>query len=183
LPTEEAATLALRTQQIISEETGVADTADPLGGSYFVEALTDDLERRAWDLIHEVETRGGAVAAIESGFIQEQIAESAYAWEVAVASGERTIVGVNKYRTADGSGVPILRLDEAAIHRQIARVITYRECQGRNRVAVALDRVEQRALGSDNLLPVMKEALQAGATLGEICGRLRDVWGEYRPGV
>lgn len=182
LPTEDAATLALRTQQIISDETGCADTADPLGGSYFVEALTDDLERRAWDLIEEVEERGGAVAAIESGFVQEQIAESAYAWEVDVASGERTIVGVNKYRTADGAGVPIMRLDEAAIHRQIARVLAYRERQDRERVADALGQVERVARGSDNLLPVMKDALMAGATLGEICGRLRGVWGEYRPG-
>ncbi len=182
LPTEDAATLALRTQQIISDETGSADTADPLGGSYFVEALTDDLERRAWDLIQEVETRGGAVASIESGFVQEQIAESAYAWEVALASGERTVVGVNKYRTADGAGVPIMRLDEAAIQRQIARVVTYRQHQDRDRVAEALGKVERASRGSDNLLPVMKEALLAGATLGEICGRLRGVWGEYRPG-
>jgi methylmalonyl-CoA mutase N-terminal domain/subunit len=182
LPTEDAATLALRTQQIISEETGCADTADPLGGSYFVEALTDDLERRAWDLIQEVEDRGGAVAAIESGFVQEQIAESAYAWEVDVASGERTVVGVNKYRTAGDAGVPIMRLNEDAIHRQIARVLAYRDRQDRERVADALGQVERVARGRENLLLVMKDALLAGATLGEICGRLRGVWGEYRPG-
>ncbi len=182
LPTEDAATLALRTQQIISEETGCADTADPLGGSYFVEALTDDLERRAWDLIQEVEDRGGAVAAIESGFVQEQIAESAYAWEVDVASGARTVVGVNKYRTDGAASVPIMRLNEDAIHRQVARVVAYRERQDRERVAGALGQVERVARGTENLLPVMKDALLAGATLGEICGRLRGVWGEYRPG-
>ncbi|CCF84417.1 Methylmalonyl-CoA mutase, large subunit (fragment, part 2) [Nitrolancea hollandica Lb] len=147
-----------------------------------METLTDDLERRAWDLIQEVEERGGAVAAIESGFVQEQIAESAYAWEVDVASGERTVVGVNKYRTDGGASVPIMRLNEDAIRRQIARVVAYRERQGRERVADVLGRVERVARGSDNLLPVMKDALLAGATLGEICGRLRGVWGEYRLG-
>ncbi|MDI3339193.1 MAG: methylmalonyl-CoA mutase family protein [Sphaerobacter sp.] len=181
LPTEEAATLALRTQQIISEETGVADTADPLGGSYFVEALTDELEQRAWALIDEVEQRGGAVAAIESGFIQEQIAESAYQWELAVAAGERPIVGVNRYRVEEDVSVPIMRINEEAVQRQIKRVIAYRERQDRARVAAALDAVEAAARGTDNLLPPMKQALLAGATIGEICGRLREVWGEYRP--
>lgn len=181
LPTEEAATLALRTQQIISAETGVADVADPLGGSYFVEALTDDLERRAWELIDEVEEQGGAVAAIESGFIQEQIADSAYKWELAVASGDRTIVGVNAYRADEETPVPLMRIDEAAVERQIARVIEYRERQDRAKVAAALDAVAAAAEGTDNLLPPMKAALQAGATVGEICGRLREVWGEYQP--
>jgi len=181
LPTEEAATLALRTQQIISEETGVADTADPLGGSYFVETLTDELEQRAWALIDEVEERGGAVAAIESGFIQDQIADSAYQWELAVASGERTVVGVNKYRVEEDISVPIMRIDEESVQRQIKRVIAYRERQDRARVAAALDEVEAAARGTDNLLPPMKAALLAGATVGEICGRLREVWGEYRP--
>ncbi|MFO7271154.1 MAG: methylmalonyl-CoA mutase family protein [Sphaerobacter thermophilus] len=181
LPTEEAATLALRTQQIISEETGVADTADPLGGSYFVETLTDELEQRAWALIDEVEERGGAVAAIESGFIQDQIADSAYKWELAVASGERTVVGVNKYRVEEDVSVPIMRIDEESVQRQIKRVIAYRERQDRARVAAALDEVEAAARGTDNLLPPMKAALLAGATVGEICGRLREVWGEYRP--
>src|SRR5690606_13740435 len=181
LPTEEAATLALRTQQIISEETGVADTADPLGGSYFVETLTDELEQRAWALIDEVEERGGAVAAIESGFIEDQIADSAYQWELAVASGERTVVGVNKYRVEEDISVPIMRIDEESVQRQIKRVIAYRERQDRARVAAALDEVEAAARGTDNLLPPMKAALLAGATVGEICGRLREVWGEYRP--
>src|SRR5690606_7699761 len=108
LPTEEAATLALRTQQILSEETGVAETADPLGGSYFVESLTDELEQRAWALIAEVEERGGAVEAIESGFIQDQIADSAYQWEMAVAAGTRTVVGVNKYRAEEEVAVPLM---------------------------------------------------------------------------
>ncbi|MBX6752664.1 acyl-CoA mutase large subunit family protein [Thermorudis peleae] len=181
LPTEESATIALRTQQILAEETGVADTADPLGGSYFVEALTDEIERRAWSLLEEIEELGGAVTAIEQGWMQEQIAESAYAWERAVERGDRVIVGVNKYQDDLPVTVPVHRIDDEAVNRQIARVQAYRAAQDAVRVTAALDAVEQAARGTVNLLPVMKEALRAGATLGQICGRLRQVWGEYRP--
>ncbi len=181
LPTEESATIALRTQQILAEETGVADTADPLGGSYFVEALTDEVERRAWELIDAIEAMGGAVTAIERGWIQAQIAESAYAWEQAVERGERIVVGVNRYQDTTPVHVPVHRLDETAVERQIRRVQEYRARQSPERVARALDRVEQAARGSENMLPVLREALVAGATLGQICGRLRQVWGEYRP--
>ncbi len=181
LPTEDAATLALRTQQIISDETGVADTADPLGGSWFVESLTDEVERRAWELIEEVEQHGGAVAAIESGFVQQSIADSAYQWELEVLNGERPIVGVNKYQSEEEVDVPISRIDDEAVHRQIVRVTTYRARQDRQRVEASLADVEAAARGTDNLLVVMKAALQSGATLGEICGRLRAAWGEYRP--
>ena len=183
LPTEESATLALRTQQILSEETGVAETVDPLGGSYFVEALTDELEQRAWALIDEVNARGGAVSAIESGYIQGVIADTAYAWEQAVATKERIVVGVNKYVAEEDVSVPLQRIDEDAVARQIARVAAYRDRQDRARVAAALDAVEQVAVGDGNMLDVMKDALHAGATLGDICGRLRAVWGEYRPAV
>ncbi|MDW7982057.1 MAG: methylmalonyl-CoA mutase family protein [Thermomicrobium sp.] len=181
LPTEESATIALRTQQILAEETGVADTADPLGGSYFVEALTDEIERRAWELIETIEAMGGAVTAIERGWVQAQIAESAYAWEQAVERGERVVVGVNRYQDATPVHVPVHRLDEAAVERQIRRVQEYRARQDAGRVARALDRVETAARGTENMLPVLREALLAGATLGQICGRLRQVWGEYRP--
>jgi len=181
LPTEESATIALRTQQILAEETGVADTADPLGGSYFVEALTDEVERRAWELIDTIEELGGAVTAIERGWIQAQIAESAYRWEQAVERGERIVVGVNRYQDAVPVQVPVHRLDDEAVERQIRRVQEYRAKQDTERVARALDRVEEAARGMENLLPVLREALLAGATLGQICGRLRQVWGEYRP--
>lgn len=181
LPTEESATIALRTQQILAEETGVADTADPLGGSYFVEALTDEIERRAWELIEAIEALGGAVTAIERGWIQAQIAESAYQWEAAVERGERVVVGVNRYQDAVPVEVPVHRLDEGAVERQIRRVQEYRARQDAGRVERALARVEEAARGTDNLLPVLREALLAGATLGQICGRLRQVWGEYRP--
>jgi len=180
LPTAEAATLALRTQQIISDETGVAETADPLGGSYYVESLTDDLERRAWELIGEVEEQGGAVAAIERGFVQDQIAESAYRWELDIASGAHSVVGVNEYRADQDVSVPITRIDEEAVQRQIARVAEYRERQDRGRVSAALDEVGRVARGDDNLLDPMRVALLEGATLGEICARLRGVWGEYQ---
>lgn len=181
LPTEESATIALRTQQILAEETGGADTADPLGGSYFVEALTDEVERRAWEVIDAMEELGGAVAAIERGWIQAQIAESAYAWEQAVERGERIVVGVNRYQDAIAVHVPVHRLDDAAVERQIARVQEYRARQDSERVARALDRVEEAARGTENMLPVLREALLAAATLGQLCGRLRQVWGEYRP--
>jgi len=181
LPTEESATLALRTQQIISEETGVAETADPLAGSYFVESLTDELERRAWELIEQVEEHGGAVAAIESGFMQEQIADSAYQWEVGVAAGERRIVGVNAYRAEEETPVPILRIDEESVRRQIERVTAYKASQDTLKVEAGLNEVTRVAGSDENLLVAMKAALLAGATVGQICGRLREVWGEYRP--
>lgn len=181
LPTEESATIALRTQQILAEETGVADTADPLGGSYFVEALTDEVERRAWELIDAIEALGGAVTAIERGWVQAQIAESAYRWEAAVERGERIVVGVNRYQDAVPLQVPVHRLDEMAVERQIRRVQEYRMKQDAQRVERSLARVEEAARGTENMLPVLREALLAGATLGQICGRLRQVWGEYRP--
>jgi len=182
LPTEASATLALRTQQILAEETGVADTADPLGGSYYIETLTDEIEARAWELIAEIEALGGAVAAVERGWIQEQIAESAYAWELRVATGERRMVGVNLYQDELEVEVPVHRTDEAAVERQIERVQAYRAKQDQVKVEAALDTVARAARGTENLLPVLKEALLAGATLGQICSCLRGVWGEYRPG-
>jgi methylmalonyl-CoA mutase N-terminal domain/subunit len=129
----------------------------------------------------EVEERGGAVAAIESGFIQQRIADSAYDWELGLLSGDRVVVGVNKYQASEEVGVPILRIDENAVRRQIERVGAYRERQDRQIVEESLLAVEQAAQGTDNLLVVMKAALLHGATLGEICGRLRSTWGEYRP--
>lgn len=181
LPTEESATLALRTQQIIAHETGVADTADPLAGSYVVEALTDEIEARAQQLIDEVEKRGGAVAAIESGFVQDQIAESAFNWEVEVQRGERKIVGVNFQRSESEPEVPIHAVDEAHVEEQIRRTKEYKERQDQERVGRALDAVRDAAEGDTNLLPVMREALLSGATLGQVCGTLREVWDEYRP--
>ncbi len=180
LPTQESATLALRTQQILAEETGVADTADPLAGSFFVERLTDELEAAANDWISQVEEHGGAVSAIEAGFVQNAIAENAYRKELAREAGDESVVGVNKYAEADTVHVPIQRIDQVATGRQIERTKTYKQSQNRAAVDDALSRVRAAANGSDNLLPVMKDALTAGGTLGQIANTLRDVFGEYR---
>ncbi|HET7091834.1 MAG TPA: methylmalonyl-CoA mutase family protein, partial [Thermomicrobiales bacterium] len=181
LPTEEAATLALRTQQILADETGVADTADPLAGSYFVERLTDELEAAARDWMAQVEEQGGAVAAIERGFVQNAIADNAYRRELAQERGETIVVGVNRYADEAPANVPIQRIDAAAAERQIARTSAYKEAQDRPAVAAALAAVADAAHGDANLLPPMKAALLAGATLGQIAGVLRGIFGEHRP--
>jgi len=181
LPTQEAATLALRTQQILSEETGAADTADPLAGSFFVERLTDELEARANEWIGLVEKSGGAVAAIEAGVVQNAIAENAYRRELARESGEEVVVGVNKYAETESASVPIQRIDQAATARQIERARAYKAAQARDAVADTLAAVRETATGTGNLLPVMKAALLAGASLGQITDTLRGVFGEHRP--
>lgn len=183
LPTEEAATLALRTQQILSSETGAADTADPLAGSYFVEELTDQLEAAAWEIIDEIEEQGGAVVAVERGSVQDAIADSAYAWEKKLATGERVVIGVNQYQTDDEGQMQLHTIDEDAVKRQIARVQDYRQRRDNASVDRALDRIEAATGRDENLLPLMKDALMAGATIGDVCGRLREIWGRYRPGV
>jgi methylmalonyl-CoA mutase N-terminal domain/subunit len=181
LPTEEAATLALRTQQILADETGVADTADPLAGSYFVERLTDELEARARDWMAQVAEQGGAVAAIERGFVQNAIADNAYRRELAQERGDAIVVGVNRYADEAPANVPIQRIDAAAAERQVARTAAYKRSQNRAAVDAALAVVADAARGDANLLPPMKAALLAGATLGQIAGVLRGVFGEHRP--
>ncbi len=182
LPTAEAATLALRTQQILAEETGVADTADPFAGSYVVERLTDELEAVARDWLDQVDERGGAAMAIELGFMQDAIAENAYRKEIARESGEETVVGVNKYAAESSASVPIQRIDQGAVDRQVARVTDYKARQDRAGVDRHLANVIETARGTGNLLPVMKDALMAGATLGQVANALRAVFGEHRPG-
>jgi methylmalonyl-CoA mutase, N-terminal domain len=181
LPTEEAATLALRTQQILADETGVADTADPLAGSYFVERLTDELETHARDWMAQVAEQGGAVTAIERGFVQNAIADNAYQRELAQERGETIVVGVNRYADETAASVPIQRIDAAAADRQIARTAAYKLAQDRAVVDAALATVADAARGDANLLPPMKVALLAGATLGQIAGVLRSIFGEHRP--
>jgi methylmalonyl-CoA mutase N-terminal domain/subunit len=181
LPTEQAATLALRTQQILADETGVPDTADPLGGSYFVERLTDELEATAREWMSRIEEQGGSVTAIERGVMQDAIAENAYQHELARELGEEIIVGVNKYTESEAVAVPIQRIDREAVEHQIARVTEYKTRQDRAAVDAILRRVGEAARGTENLLPVMKDALLSGATLGQIADVLRDAFGEYRP--
>ena len=183
LPTEQAATIALRTQQIVAEETGVADTVDPLGGSYFVEALTDALEAGAQGWLDQIAEQGGAVAATERGFVQNAIGDSAYRKELRRERGEDVIVGVNRFVSqGDEATVPIQRIDQDAVARQIARTTDFKATQDPATVNATLEEVSATARGDANLLPPMKRALQAGATLGQVCDALRRVFGEYRPG-
>jgi methylmalonyl-CoA mutase N-terminal domain/subunit len=183
LPTEAAATVALRTQQIIAYETGIPDVADPLGGSYFVEALTDALERQAHSLLGDVDAAGGAVRAIEDGLIQAEIAEAAYETQQAIERGDQIVVGVNRFVTGDAAAVPVFYPNEAVAHEQVAALARIRQDRDRSAVAAALATVRLAAQGSANLLPPMREALRVQASLGEICGVLRQEWGEYRPEV
>jgi len=183
LPSEAAASLALRTQQLLAFESGVARVADPLGGSHFLERLTLELGQAASRLIAEVDRRGGAVAAIEQGFYQEQIQESAYRHQQLVESGERVIVGVNRFQDELPVEVPILKVDPDLERDQRERLARHRQRRDQVPVDLSLARVEQAAQGTANLLPVMREALLAGATLGEICTRLRAVFGTFQPGA
>ncbi|HEY3264234.1 MAG TPA: methylmalonyl-CoA mutase family protein [Actinomycetota bacterium] len=182
LPTEPAVKLALRTQQILAFETGVVDTVDPLAGSYFVESLTNELEELAGAYLDKVDGMGGAVAAIETGFYQDEIHESAYRIQQGVESGERVVVGVNRYRDPDEQEVEIQRIGDEEVGRQIERVRELRSSRQQAAVDAGLRAVEDAARGSANLLPPMKQALRARATLGEVSDALRAVFGEYRAG-
>jgi methylmalonyl-CoA mutase N-terminal domain/subunit len=181
LPTERAAKIALRTQQILAYESGVTDTVDPLGGSYFVEAMTGEIEARATEYIEKIEGMGGAVAAIEAGWIQDEIHESAYRIQEAVESGDRTIVGVNRYREEGEVPPEIQRIDETEVEAQKDRLRALRSNRDQAAVDRAITAVGDAARGTENLLYPMKEALRAGATLGEVSETLRAVFGEYHP--
>jgi methylmalonyl-CoA mutase N-terminal domain/subunit len=178
LPTEHAATIALRTQQILQAEAGTTATADPLGGSYYIEALTDELEARAWELIEQVDERGGAVAAIEQGWVQEEIEASAFRWQQDVEGGERVIVGVNRFTSDERSDVELHSIDPAAERRQLERTAKLRAERNADDASAALARVREAARGTENMLPPMREALRARCTVGEVCGVLREEWGE-----
>ena len=179
LPTEHAATIALRTQQILATEAGGTDTADPLGGSYFVEALTDELEARARELIERVDELGGAVAAVERGFVQAEIDESAFRYQQEVESGKRTIVGVNEFAEDEETLVELHRIDPEAERRQLERTARVRAERNAEAAAAALAEVRRTAQGEANLLPAIREALRARCTIGEICGELREEFGMY----
>ena len=181
LPTEKAVQIALRTQQILAYEAGVGDTVDPLGGSYAIEKLTDEIEARAWDYIQRIEALGGAVRAIEEGFMQREIQESAYRAQMAIEAGEQVVVGVNKFTVAAEPMPELLRVDEAAQAAQIARVQQVRAQRNQAQVDAILARIEAAARTPDApLMPLFVEATAAYATLGEITGVLRRAWGEYR---
>ncbi|MGA7963939.1 MAG: methylmalonyl-CoA mutase family protein, partial [Candidatus Acidiferrales bacterium] len=178
LPTEFAATLALRTQQIIAHESGVTNTADPLGGSYFVETLTNEVERGAWDYIEKIDALGGMVAAIERAYPQREIAEAAYKYQMAVDRKEKIIVGVNDY-VAQEKAIDILQIDETVAERQAVRLRKLRAERSGAEVARRLDALRRAAAGTENLMPHLYDAVKAYATLGEICDALREVFGIY----
>jgi methylmalonyl-CoA mutase, N-terminal domain len=179
LPTQHSATLALRTQQLLAAEAGALDTADPLGGSYFIEALTDELEARAWELIERVDQLGGAVVAIEQGFVQDEIEQSAFAWQQSVENGERVIVGVNRFEEDDTQRVELLRIDPEGERRQIERTARVRAERNADAAATAVAAVRAAAQGRENLLPALRDALRAYCTVGELCETLREEWGMY----
>jgi methylmalonyl-CoA mutase N-terminal domain/subunit len=182
LPTEESARLALRTQQVLAHETSVAEVADPLGGSYLLEALTERIAADAKELMGRVDELGGAVKAIESGWVPSQIQESAYERQVALESGERKVVGVNVHQAGEEQPVETLRLDPEIDRRQRDRLRSLRASRDASAVETALARVRATASTDANLLPALREAIAALATTGEICDALRDVWGEHQPG-
>ncbi|HXK32868.1 MAG TPA: methylmalonyl-CoA mutase family protein [Dehalococcoidia bacterium] len=181
IPTEEAQRIALRTQQIIAYETGVTDTVDPFGGSYYVEALTDELERRAQEYMDRVEDMGGSVSAIESGYMQTEIQEAAVAQQQEIENGERVVVGVNRFKSDEEPEPVIFRVNTELARSQIERLRRVRAQRDSAKAEAALRRLNETARGEENLMPAILEAVRAYATLGEICGELRKVWGEYRP--
>lgn len=180
LPTEDAATIALRTQQIIAHETGVTDTVDPLAGSYYVETLTNEVEAAAWKLIEKIDLMGGAVKAIEQGFIQEEIAKSAYAYNKAIETGEKVIVGVNKFGSKEKDETTLLKIDDAIRKVQSEKLDSLRRRRDNEKVKVCLDNIRVKASTRENLMPYVIEAVESLCTLGEIADTLRTVWGEYR---
>jgi methylmalonyl-CoA mutase N-terminal domain/subunit len=179
LPTEEAATLALRTQQVLAYESGLTKIVDPLGGSYFVEALTREMEEGSLAYFDQIDRMGGMVEAIERGFPQKEIAESSYRFQQAVERKEKVIVGVNEFVQADDPPIKILYIDETAAETQLAKLDALRHTRDAGRVTQVLDRLRTAAGTTENLMPPILDAVRAYATLGEMCDALRDAWGEY----
>jgi len=179
LPTAEAATLALRTQQIIAHESGVTNIVDPLGGSYFLERLTLDMERGAHEYFDTIDRLGGMVEAIEQGYPQREIAESAYRFQQAVEARDQIIVGVNEYVVEEEAAVPTLYIDETTANQQISRVRDLRRTRDNQQVRRALDGLKATAAGDGNTMVPLLDCVRAYATIGEMCDALRDVWGEY----
>ena len=185
LPTEASALVALRTQQIIAHESGVPNTVDPLGGSYAIEALTDEIERRAGTYIGKIDALGGMLRAIESGYVQREIQQAAYEYQRAVETGERVVVGVNRYAVPQGAAgsAPLLRIDLESERAQVARLRRLRARRDRSLVEAALARIEATARSDENLMPAIFDAVKCYATVGEISNALRKVFGEYRESV
>jgi methylmalonyl-CoA mutase N-terminal domain/subunit len=180
LPTEEAATIALRTQQLIGHESGVDRVVDPLAGSYYVEYLTDETEKRCMAILGKIDSLGGIIRAIEEGYPQREIADSAYQWQREVDSGERKIVGVNSFKSDQGATIPTLKIEESVAHEQIERLHAVKRSRSASDVADKLRGVEAACRSSTNLMLPVLDAVRAYATLGEVCDVFRKVWGAYR---
>jgi methylmalonyl-CoA mutase N-terminal domain/subunit len=186
LPTEDSVQIALRTQQIIAHESGVADSIDPLGGSYLIESWTDEIEKRASGYIDKIDAAGGALSAIEKGYVQREIQESAYRWQLAVEKSDKIVVGVNHFRVeendtpGEGVALDLLRVDPLIGQRQADRLRVLREQRDGEAVSAAISRLEAGAKANDNLMPLILDAVEAYATLGEICNVMRRVFGEYQ---
>jgi methylmalonyl-CoA mutase, N-terminal domain len=182
LPTEQAARIALRTQQVIAHESGVADTVDPFAGSYAVEQLTNDLERKAVEYIEKIDAMGGMLRAIETGYVQREIQEAAYVYQRAVETKDAIVVGVNKFQSDEAETIPILRIDERIERDQIERVRSVRERRDKETAERAIAQLAEAAAGTENLLPRILHCVESEVTVGEISHALRRVWGEYQKG-
>jgi len=180
LPTEEAARIALRTQQIVAFESGASETVDPLGGSYFVEALTKEVEDAAWKLIQKIDAMGGSVSAIEQGFIQNEITKSAYEYQRNIETGEKIIVGVNKFQVGDEASIPILRVDDNIRAQQVERLTALKNNRNHAKIDQLLQELNDKATSGENIMPTVVEAVEHKCTLGEIADTLREVFGEYK---
>jgi len=179
LPTEEAARIALRTQQIVAFESGITDTVDPLGGSYFVEALTDETEKAAWQLMEEIDAMGGSIAAIENGFMQNEIAHSAYVFQNKIESNEKIIVGVNKFIVEEQDKIPLFRIDDSIRKVQIEKLKHLKSSRNNAAVKNCLQTLSDKASTGENIMPAVIEAVEHYCTLGEIADVLRTLYGEY----
>ncbi len=180
LPTEEAARIALRTQQVVAFESGAPDTVDPLAGSYFVESLTAEVEQKAWELVEKIDAMGGSVSAIEAGFMQEEIAKSAYEYQRNIESGEKIIVGVNKFTIDKEVPIPGFKIDDSIRIIQSEKLQALRNKRDNTKATQSISEVIAAAKDGRNLMPVVIEAVENYCTLGEISDALRKVFGEYK---
>ncbi len=183
LPSEHAVTLALRTQQVIAEETGVTNTVDPLGGSYFLEALTNQTEREVYAYFRQIDALGGVIPALEAGFFQQEIADASYRNQLEIDQHQRVIVGVNDYVSEDPPAIPILQMDPQGYQRQIARLARLRLERDNEAVGQSLDALRAACEGADNVMPYLLDAARRYATLGEIVDVMREVFGVYHEPV
>jgi methylmalonyl-CoA mutase, N-terminal domain len=180
LPTEEAARIALRTQQIVAYESGAPESVDPMAGSFFIEQLTNEVEEKAWQLIDKIDALGGSVSAIEQGFIQNEIAKSAYDYQRKIENGQKVIVGVNKFQLKDETTIPLLKIDDSIRTGQVEKLKKLKEKRNSQNVSARLEAVREKATNGENIMPAVVEAVENLCTLGEIADELRKLYGEYK---